>query len=60
MLIYLKVERSGVKYFRFQRMWGSHEEFLPLVRECWNQRVEDCAMVRVSKKLKRMKQVLRR
>lgn len=41
-------------------MGRSHEGFLLLVRECWNQRVEGCAMVRVSHKLKHMKQVLRR
>ncbi|KAF5465236.1 hypothetical protein F2P56_015261 [Juglans regia] len=30
--------------FRFLRMWGSHEEFIPLVQLVWNSNIEGCAM----------------
>ncbi|XP_042972959.1 uncharacterized protein LOC122304761 [Carya illinoinensis] len=44
-----------MKPFRFLRMWGSHEGFLPLVRQCWEGDVDGCAMVRIKIKLKRLK-----
>lgn len=44
--------------FRFLLMWGSHDGFLPLVRQVWEANVEGCAMVQISKKLKRLKGVL--
>ncbi|XP_042962421.1 uncharacterized protein LOC122296685 [Carya illinoinensis] len=44
-----------VKPFRFLRMWGSHEGFLSLVAQSWGENVEGCAMVRISRKLKRLK-----
>ncbi|XP_042974708.1 uncharacterized protein LOC122306346 [Carya illinoinensis] len=47
-----------VKPFRFLCMWGSHDGFLSLVEQSWGEYVEGCAMVRVSRKLKRLKHVL--
>lgn len=40
------------KPFRFQQMWGFHETFIPSVQEVWNERMEGCAMMRISRKLK--------
>ena len=60
-LLHLMRERgSCIKYFRFQRMWGTHEGFLPLVREAWNQNVDGSPMVKVSRKLQILKSMLRK
>lgn len=58
MLVSLIKERGSMaRPFQFQCMWGSHEGFLPLVWEVWNVRVEGCAMVCISRKLKLLKGV---
>lgn len=49
---------SVIRPFKFLHMWGSHEGFLPLVQAVWNDRVEGCAMVRISTKLKLLKHAL--
>lgn len=56
----IRKEEHIVRPFRFLRMWGTHEGFLPLVREIWNSNLEGCAMVRINSKLKRLKGALRR
>lgn len=54
------VSRKGVRPFHFQRMWGTHEDFLQVVKRCWMEPVECCAMVRLTKKLKALKKVLQK
>lgn len=52
-LVFLLRERDAVpKPFRFQQMWGFHETFILSVQEVWNERMEGCAMMRISRKLK--------
>ncbi|XP_042964616.1 uncharacterized protein LOC122298830 [Carya illinoinensis] len=46
--------------FRFQRMWCLHEDFLGVVSECWRQEFQDSPMVKFSRKLKKLKQVLKK
>ncbi|XP_042964506.1 uncharacterized protein LOC122298703 [Carya illinoinensis] len=58
LFLLFKKNISIVKPFRFLRMWGSHDGFLSLVEQSWGEYVEGCAMVRVSRKLKRLKHVL--
>ncbi|KAF5450310.1 hypothetical protein F2P56_030673 [Juglans regia] len=59
MLLFLKRERRGdIRYFRFQGMWGTHEGFLPLAREVWNQSLEGSPMVKLAKRLKLLKAML--
>lgn len=36
-------------------MWGMHENFLQLVKGCWSESREGCAMVQISGKLKTFK-----
>ncbi|XP_042969044.1 uncharacterized protein LOC122301721 [Carya illinoinensis] len=52
--------RVGPTPFRFQRMWCLHEEFLGVVSECWRQEFQGCPMVKFSRKLKKLKQVLKK
>lgn len=60
MISLVRERRVVVRPFGFQRMWGSHENFLPLVKEVWSGRLEGCPMVHVSKILKMMKGALRK
>ncbi|XP_035545915.1 uncharacterized protein LOC118348412 [Juglans regia] len=61
MLVSLLRERiCGARPFCFQRMWGSHEYFLLVVKECWSQSVKGCPMVQVSKKVKLLKKALQK
>ncbi|XP_042974693.1 uncharacterized protein LOC122306327 [Carya illinoinensis] len=52
--------RVGPIPFRFQRMWCLHEDFLGVVSECWRQEFQGCPMVKFSRKLKKLKQVLKK
>ncbi|XP_042972861.1 uncharacterized protein LOC122304669 [Carya illinoinensis] len=52
--------RVGPTPFRFQRMWCLHEDFLGVVSECWSQEFQGCPMVKFSRKLKKLKQVLKK
>ncbi|KAG6730863.1 hypothetical protein I3842_01G100500 [Carya illinoinensis] len=52
--------RVGPIPFRFQRMWCLHEDFLGVVSEYWRQEFQGCPMVKFSKKIKKLKQVLKK
>ncbi|KAG2684952.1 hypothetical protein I3760_10G100800 [Carya illinoinensis] len=41
-------------------MWCLHEDFLGVVSECWRQESQGCPMVKFSRKLKKLKQVLKK
>lgn len=56
----LQDRRVGPKPFFFQRMWCYHDDFLAVVRDCWNQDIQRCLMVKFSGKLKKLKQVLKK
>ncbi|KAF5480638.1 hypothetical protein F2P56_001374 [Juglans regia] len=61
MVVSLCREQSMVaRPFRFQCMWGTHEGFLPLVKEVWYVFIDGCPMFPISKKLKALKGALRK
>lgn len=53
-------KQGGPRPFRFQCMWCSHPNFLEVARNCWEENVTGCAMVRLSQKIKKLKIVLRK
>ncbi|XP_044497608.1 uncharacterized protein LOC123219676 [Mangifera indica] len=46
--------------FKFYNMWATHDNFLNIVRESWQEDVEGSPMYKLISKLKRLKKVLRR
>lgn len=47
------------KTFRYYNVWSTHPLFLEIVRESWNEQVQECTMFKVVKKLKALKQKLK-
>ncbi|XP_062094243.1 uncharacterized protein LOC133800304 [Humulus lupulus] len=61
-LKHISVLKNGLRSFRFFNMWTSHLQFKPTVLASWNNPLplEGCGLQQVSRKLQRLKFVLKR
>ncbi|KAJ0886252.1 putative RNA-directed DNA polymerase transcription factor bZIP family [Helianthus annuus] len=60
LLIMASKGKSTPKPFKFWNFLAAKEEFLPIVKEGWDKRIEGCKMFRVVTKLKGLKKPLRK